>query len=150
MHQAGFTNTVGAMGTSLTENQINEISKVTKNIMLFMDGDKAGENSMLRIIKDLYAHGLNVVICLLDNNMDPADLCLSLDFDNAKIRAEIKSHTMQGIELVVNHAVKKYESIVISERTKALREAMPVINNVQDESIKEMYKSLLYKRLDIK
>lgn len=150
MHQAGFTNTVGAMGTSLTENQINEISKVTKNIMLFMDGDKAGENSMLRAIKDLYAHGLNVVICLLDNNMDPADLCLSLDFDNTKIRAEIKSHTMQGIELVVNHAVKKYESIVISERTKALREAMPVINNVQDESIKEMYKSLLYKRLDIK
>ena len=150
MHQSGFTNTVGAMGTSLTENQIAEISKVTKNVLLFMDGDKAGENSMLRTIKDLYTQGLNVVICLLDGNMDPADLCKSLDFDNIRIRAEIKSHMMQGIELVINHAVKKYESTVISERTKALREAMPVIDNVQDEAIKEMYKSLLYKRLDIK
>ena len=150
MHQAGFTNTVGAMGTSLTENQITEISKVTKNVLLLMDGDKAGENSMLRVIKDLYAQGLNVVICLLDNNMDPADLCKSLDFDNARIKTEMKSHMMQGIELVINHAVKKYESVVISERTKALRESMPVIDNVQDKAIKEMYKSLLYKRLDIK
>ena len=105
---------------------------------------------MLRVIKDLYAQGLNVVICLLDNNMDPADLCKSLNFDNARIKTEMKLHMMQGIELVINHAVKKYESVVISERTKALRESMPVIDNVQDKAIKEMYKSLLYKRLDIK
>ena len=149
MHQSGLTNTVGVMGTSLTENQITEVTKVTQNVVLFMDGDKAGQNSMLKSIGDLYAHGLNVVVCSLDDNIDPADLCKSLDFNGKKIQSVMRAHFIQGIEMVINDAVKRYESIVITERTKALQKAMPTINNVQDESIREMYKATLHKRLDI-
>lgn len=149
LHQSGITNSVGAMGTSITENQIKVLSKITKNILLFLDGDKAGTGAMLKVIGDLYNAGLNVAICLLDNNMDPADLCKALDFDNARVTAEIKAHTKQGIELVVNNAVERYESIATLERTKALRTAMPIIEAVQDQGIKEMYKAKLYKRLDI-
>lgn len=149
MHQAGITNTVGSMGTSITENQIKEITKVTNNVLLFLDGDKAGTTAMLKVISNLYATGLNVAICLLDNNMDPADLCKSLDFNNMAICAEIKNHTKQGIELVVNNAVERYENIATIERTKALRTAIPIIESVQDSAVKELYKSKLLKRLDI-
>jgi DNA primase len=150
MHQAGITNTVGSMGTSITENQIKAICKVTNNVLLFLDGDKAGTTAMIKSIGDLYAAGLNVAVCLLNNNMDPADLCKSLEFNNMDIRMEIKNHTKQGIELVVNSAVERYENIATTERTKALRSAMPVIEAVQDPAIKELYKSKLFKRLDIK
>jgi hypothetical protein len=81
--------------------------------------------------------------------MDPADLCKSLNFDNTAIRMEIKNHTKQGIELVVNNAVERYENIATTERTKALRMAMPIIESVQDSAIQELYKSKLLKRLDI-
>jgi DNA primase len=149
LHQAGITNAVGSMGTSITENQIKAICNVTSNVLLFLDSDKAGTSAMLKSIKDLYAAGLNVAVCLLDNNMDPADLCKSLDFNNMTIRMEMKNHTKQGIELVVNNAVERYENIATTERTKALRNAMPVIESVQDPAIKELYKSKLFKRLDI-
>lgn len=149
LHQAGITNAVGSMGTSITENQIKTICNVTSNVLLFLDSDKAGTSAMLKSIKDLYAAGLNVAVCLLDNNMDPADLCKSLDFNNMTIRMEMKNHTKQGIELVVNNAVERYENIATTERTKALRNAMPVIESVQDPAIKELYKSKLFKRLDI-
>lgn len=149
LHQAGITNAVGSMGTSITENQIKAICNVTSNVLLFLDSDKAGTSAMLKSIKDLYAAGLNVAVCLLDNNMDPADLCKSLDFNNMTIRMEMKNHTKQGIELVVNNAVERYENIATTERTKALRNAMPIIESVQDPAIKELYKSKLFKRLDI-
>lgn len=149
LHQSGICNVVGSMGTSITENQIKTISSITNNVLLFMDGDKAGESAMLKCIGSLYAAGLNVAICLLDNGMDPADLCKTYNFDNASICMEIKSHTKQGIEVIVNNAVERYENIATIERMKALRTAMPIIESVQDPSIKELYKSKLFKRLDI-
>ena len=149
LHQAGITNAVGSMGTSITENQIKTICNVTSNVLLFLDSDKAGTSAMLKSIKDLYAAGLNVAVCLLDNSMDPADLCKSLNFDNMTIRMEIKNHTKQGIEFIVNSAVERYENIATTERTRALRNAMPIIESVQDPAIKELYKSKLFKRLDI-
>lgn len=149
MHQAGICNTVGSMGTSITENQIKAIANVTNNVLLFLDGDKAGTTAMLKCISDLYAAGLNVAICLFDNGIDPADLCKAYNFDTMAIRTEIKKHTKQGIELVVNDAVEKYENIATIERTRALRTAMPIIESVQDLAIKELYKSKLLKRLDI-
>ena len=82
--------------------------------------------------------------------MDPADLCKSLNFDYFAINNAIKNHTKQGIELVVNNAVEKYENIATTERTKALRFAMPIIESVKDPAIKELYISKLLKRLDIK
>lgn len=149
MYQAGLCNTVAPMGTSITENQIQAICSVTDNVLLFLDSDKAGTSAMLKAIKDLYAAGINVAICIIENNMDPADLCKSLNFDYFAINNVIKSHTKQGIELVVNNAVERYENIATTERTKALRTAMPIIESVKDSAIKELYKSKLLKRLDI-
>ena len=150
LHQSGICNTVGSMGTSITDSQIKALCNVTNNVLLFLDGDKAGMSAMLKSIKDLYSAGLNVAVCILENNMDPADLCMSLNFDYFAINNAIKNHTKQGIELVVNNAVEKYENIATTERTKALRFAMPIIESVKDPAIKELYKSKLLKRLDIK
>lgn len=150
MHQSGIRNAVAAMGTSITENQIKAMSNITNNVLLFLDSDKAGTTAMLKSIKDLYTAGINVAVCVIENSMDPADLCRSLDFNNTAICNVIRTHTKQGIELVVNNAVEKYESIAVIERTKALRSAMPIIESVQDPAIKELYKSKLFKRLDIK
>ena len=149
LYQSGITNAVGSMGTSITENQIKAMKSVTSNVLLFLDGDNAGTNAMLKCVKELYAAGLNVAICLLDNSMDPADLCKSLDFNYIAINNEIKKHTKQGIELIINNAVERYENIATIERTRALNIAMPIIESVQNTAIKEMYKSKLLKRLDI-
>lgn len=149
LHQSGIKNVVGAMGTSITDNQIKEIAKVTRNVVLFLDGDKAGTNAMLKVVKSLYEAGLQVAICTLDNNIDPADLCKSLSFDFNQISTVIKRKTKPAIEIVINKATERYETIAITERTKALNEAMPIIDVIPDAAIKDLYKSQLYKKLDI-
>lgn len=149
MHQANITNTVGVMGTAITETQIKEISRITKNVLLFLDGDKAGTEAMMKSIQMLFTEGINVAVCILDNNMDPADLCKLYNFDFMQVSTEIKRHTKQAIEYVINNAVNRYENIVTVERTKSLKMAMPIINQVGDPAIREMYKAKLFKRLDM-
>ena len=149
MHQAGITNTVGSMGTALTINQVTQLRKLTSNIVMFLDNDFAGINAMLKSLQLLYSNGFNVAICQVPGDKDPADLCKHYDFDYNILNRLIRSNTKPGIEIAINTAVEKYETIVINERTKALKSIMPIINSVQDVNIKNMYQSLLNKRLDI-
>ena len=50
MHQAGFDNTVATMGTALTEDHIHTLSKYTKELVLCLDNDAAGEDATQRAI----------------------------------------------------------------------------------------------------
>lgn len=46
-HQYNFQNTVASMGTALTARQLKILQKLTKNIVLALDPDAAGEKAML-------------------------------------------------------------------------------------------------------
>ena len=48
LHQAGLHNAVGIMGTALTEEQIVELERVAKILVLCLDADSAGQEAMLR------------------------------------------------------------------------------------------------------
>ncbi len=47
-HQHGVQNTVAAMGTALTEKQLDILKKLTKNIILALDADSAGIEAVYR------------------------------------------------------------------------------------------------------
>lgn len=49
LHQYGFTNSVGTMGTAISQNSVNTLSHHTKNIFLGLDSDAAGMKAMQRI-----------------------------------------------------------------------------------------------------
>lgn len=149
MHQAGIKNTVASMGTSLTISQVNQLRKITNNIVLLMDNDNAGKISMMKTLPALFKAGFNVAICNICNVKDPADLCLKYQFDGYTIQSMLRVWTKPAIEIAINECVSNYETIVLNERTKALQKISPIINSIEDEDIKNMYKSLLNKRLDI-
>lgn len=62
-HQYGFDNVVASMGTSLTEKQMGLVKKLTKNLVLALDADTAGEAATLR--------GIEVAASALDRKMVP-------------------------------------------------------------------------------
>ena len=68
---AGITNAVASSGTSLTEEQIQLISRFTQHITIVFDGDPAGIKAALRGIDMVLAKGLNVKIVLLPEGEDP-------------------------------------------------------------------------------
>lgn len=73
MHQAGFNNTVGTCGTSLTSDQVSLLKRYTQNVTLIYDGDKAGIAASLRAIDMFLMQGFEVQVVPLPNGKDPDD-----------------------------------------------------------------------------
>ena len=48
LHQAGFSETVSSMGTSLTPHQLRQLQRLTRNIYLALDPDPAGRRALWR------------------------------------------------------------------------------------------------------
>ena len=71
MHQNGFLNTVAPSGTALTVHQITMIKPWTKNIVLLLDGDKAGRDAAIRHITTLLSEQMNIRVVLLPEAEDP-------------------------------------------------------------------------------
>jgi len=149
LYQSGLTNAVSTMGTNITMAQLDALKKITDNVLICYDGDNAGIEATSKNIKKLLEYGFNVAVCSLSAGQDPADLCKSLDFNYFKVNDAIKEHTTQGIEFIVSRIVQHYESIVIKERIKAVKEGLSFIECIKDPSMKEVFKNYLNKRLDI-
>ena len=58
MHQYGFANSVAVMGIALSEQSVNFLKSLTKNIYLALDSDQAGHNAMKRINKLWLSNGI--------------------------------------------------------------------------------------------
>ena len=69
--QSGTKNIVASSGTALTTEQIQIISRYTKNITLVYDADSAGANAMMRGVDLILEGGLDVRIVQLPEGEDP-------------------------------------------------------------------------------
>ena len=71
MHQAGFRNTVAALGTAFTPEQAREIRKVAERAVLCYDADAAGTEALLKSIDVLAAEGVAPWAIRIPDGKDP-------------------------------------------------------------------------------
>ena len=70
--QAGVTNGVASMGTSLTEQQIRQMEQLAAQLIFCYDGDQAGQNATMRGVQLLREHSrLKLTTLLLPEKLDP-------------------------------------------------------------------------------
>jgi DNA primase len=62
MHQAGFSETVAPLGTSLTPEQVEQLRRLTDKVVVFYDGDRAGYRATLAALELTHAEGLPAYI----------------------------------------------------------------------------------------
>lgn len=74
LHQAGFTNAVAALGTALTHDQAQVLSKYTGEILLCYDSDEAGQKAVKKAM-DIFSHTtLRVKVINLKGGKDPDEI----------------------------------------------------------------------------
>ena len=71
LHQAGFCNAVAPLGTAFTSEQVNLIARYTKEIVLMLDADAAGQKAVRRASQLLENTGLSVRIVVIPDGKDP-------------------------------------------------------------------------------
>ncbi len=74
MHQAGWPNTVGLMGTALTAEQVGELARMAPTVLLALDADTAGQEAMLRASQLAARRRLELRVVSLPGGTDPAEL----------------------------------------------------------------------------
>jgi DNA primase len=74
LHQAGFKNAVGLMGTALTDEQVGELGRLAQTILLALDSDSAGQEAMLKAARLAAKRKLELRVVELPQGADPAEL----------------------------------------------------------------------------
>lgn len=70
LHQFGYDNAVGVLGTALTPEQIKRLSGFASQLTLLFDGDRAGRKAALRSCEMLLARGLSCSVALMPEGED--------------------------------------------------------------------------------
>jgi DNA primase len=111
LHQAGLRNTVGLMGTALTEEQVTELARLAPVVLLALDADSAGQEAMLKAARVAAGRRLELRVVPLPPGRDPADLLVGEGADGLRERAaasvpfvrfraerELERHDLSGAE----------------------------------------------------
>ena len=91
LHQAGFNQTVGTLGTALTSGHVNLLKRYTENVLLCYDNDGAGVKANLRAIPILRGAGVSAKVINMSPYKDPDEFIKNLgaeEFENRIRNAE--------------------------------------------------------------
>ncbi len=145
-HQIGVSNIVSSSGTALTINQINLIRRLTKNVTLLFDSDKAGVNATERAVEHLLSQGMNIDICILPDGEDPDS------FGRNKTLEEINNYIQENsVDFIQFKSNMLGESVKNSpsKKTKIINEIITLISKVTDPIKQEIYIKDCSSSLDI-
>ncbi|OGI78657.1 DNA primase [Candidatus Nomurabacteria bacterium RIFCSPHIGHO2_02_FULL_33_12] len=129
-HQFGFQNTVAVSGTAFSgdlENQagtpthLGLLSRLSKNIILALDNDDAGEKAQIRIIHEAFPLGISIkLLKSLENNKDPADVLSGND--GVSIWKDILKQSLHPIEALSKNIINKNK-----ERSSQIEQVKKII-----------------------
>lgn len=136
LHQAGFPNTVAPMGTAFTEEQVNLLARYTKEIVLTLDADAAGQKAIKRASQMLENTGLNVRVVTIPDGKDPDDFIKKNGPD--RFRALIEG-AVSDIEYKLLMAAQGINLDADDGKLKYLAEAAAVIAADDDVMTRDIY-----------
>jgi len=119
VHQEGFQNVISPMGTALTEVQMRMLKRFTRNFILALDPDAAGQKATLR--------GLEVAREALDHNTDPVFDARGLLHHESRLQADLRVSTLPD-ELDPDEIVLRDPN----EWEQIIKTAKPIIYHVLD------------------
>ncbi|MDC0378125.1 MAG: DNA primase [Flavobacteriaceae bacterium] len=136
LHQKGIKNVVSSSGTALTIDQITLIRRLTSNVTMLFDGDKAGVNATLRGIDIILTAGLNVNVCSFPNGEDPDSYSQDKSFD--EIDDYLKNNSKDFIQFKASILAQNSKNDPIS-KANTINEIINSISIIPDRIKQEIY-----------
>ena len=133
---AGLTNVVAPMGTALTEAQSILLRKLTRNVFLLYDSDKAGLKATFRSGDELLRQGVSVRVVTLPEGEDPDTF--------------VRAHGAPALSARVADAIDVFERKIqlleragwfgeLHKKRRALDRLLPTIRATSDALMRDLY-----------
>ncbi|MDQ3193517.1 MAG: DNA primase, partial [Bacteroidota bacterium] len=136
LHKNGIENVVASSGTALTSEQVQLISRYTKNVYVLFDSDFAGIKAARRGIEIILEAGLDLSVVSLPENEDPDS------FIN-KFGKEEFEQQIQKRKSVINFISELYEKEgkleSVNDKTDFIKEIINYIGKMPDKIKRAFY-----------
>ena len=166
LHQAGYQNVVSPMGTALTAQQLRALKRYSRNIVLALDADAAGDRATLR--------GLTVAREAMDREPDPVFDSRGLVRHEGRLDADIRVISLPGgtdpdelvtedpaswatvltgakpvVEYVMDVLIAGQDLNDAKAKAQIARQVIPLIEDVADPVEREAYRQSLARKLKL-
>ena len=136
LHQYGFDCAVASLGTALTEDGANLLSKYTDQVVLIYDGDEAGQRAAQRAIPILEKTGLQVKVLQMRDAKDPDEFLKKFGADKFKLLLEESSNR---VEYQLQAIRRKFDIREDDQRVKYIQEAAQLLSTLDSAVQREVY-----------
>lgn len=136
LHQAGFDNAVGALGTSFTSDQANLLSRYFEEIVVTMDIDEAGQKATKRAIEILKTTGIKIRILQVEGGKDPDEYIKEYGAERFRLLLE---GAKNDIEFKLLGAKSGLDISTDDGKLNYLNKAIEILATVKDEVAKNIY-----------
>jgi DNA primase len=130
LYQSGIKNVVAVSGTALTDEQVQLLSRYTKNVVLLFDADTAGIKASMRSIEVLLKRDMEIKIVSLPKGEDPDS------FVNKYGKEEFEE-LVKKAENFLDYETRYYESLGKFEEpataAEAIRDLVKPVALINDE-----------------
>lgn len=165
-HQAGFTNVVAGMGTSLTESQFKMLKRLAPRIVLALDPDVAGNRAVLRgvdvaretmeredtptfnargIIQHESRLSADIRVVVLPDGLDPDELVLQ----SADRWRELVAAARPVVDHVIDTLLAGFDLEDAHGKSDAVKAVAPIVRDLTDPVRRDYYIQQLARRLRI-
>jgi DNA primase len=134
-HQHGFANVVASMGTALSERQVRLLKRFSRDVVLALDADTAGQEATLRAVQYQDILGRDIRVTILPEGRDPDEVIRS--------DPEAWPALMTGAQPLLDY---KFEAVSSAldlsqprQRSQAVDELLPLLAAIGDAVVQAHY-----------
>jgi DNA primase len=161
-HQHGYYNVVASMGTAMTDKQLSILKNLTKNLILALDADAAGEEAisrsgemidkMLPVPPSFYgwvryedAHNAEVKILVLPKDKDPDDIIK----EDPSLWQKLIVDAKPMIDFILETVMAKVDLGSARDKSSAAEKLLPLLFHMEDSIRQAHYVERLARLLKI-
>lgn len=134
-HSIDVKNAVATMGTALTVENANLIKKMSNNVILCFDGDKAGKKATYACGNELVKIGVNPKVIILESNLDPDEYIIK--FGAKKFKEKI-NNCISFLDFKLNYLKEGKNLNNNEDLTEYINSVVKEVKIIEDEILREL------------
>ena len=142
-HQAGFKNVVGSSGTAFTFEQLQTLSRLTKNLKFAFDTDQAGLTATRRALDLSLQLGFSVYVVKIEDAKDPDEL---LKKNPSAFRKALEQAPLY-LDFFFEKAFENYDPSSVQSKKQIVAQLAPLVQKLSDPLEVSHYVRILAQRL---
>jgi DNA primase len=127
VHQVGIENVIATSGTSFNDTMAKTLVRFARDVVMFFDGDTAGQAATARAMSHLLEQGARVRVVLLPDDEDPFDVAMSRDREGVE---ELIGKAVDWLDFVFARTRDEHKGDDVGSKLAVIREVEGLVSKV--------------------